>query len=79
MSPNEEEMRQLLRAQIAHAFTYHPPQGDQLERYQQIREKAKEFALLIVNLTPYSPEQTDALKLLNLAAMSANAAIARNE
>jgi hypothetical protein len=67
------------KAQIENAFTYHPPKGDQAQRYQRIREKAKEFALLIVELTPASREQSLALTELEYASMMANAAIARNE
>jgi len=65
--------------QIERDFTYHAPKGDQAERYGKLRDKAKEFALLIAELTPYSTEQVEALTLLNLSTMSANAAIARNE
>lgn len=64
---------------IENDFTYHTPKGNQAERYGQLRDKAKELAHLIVDLTPESPEQEQALQLLNLASMSANAAIARNE
>jgi hypothetical protein len=67
------------RAKIENDFTYHSPKGDQVGRYAQIRDKGKEFALLIAELTPESAEQEHALQLLNLATMSANAAIARNE
>lgn len=67
------------KAKIENDFTYHTPKGDQIERYAQIRDKGKEFALLIAELTPESAEQDQALQLLNLATMSANAAIARNE
>lgn len=66
-------------ALIEKNFTYHPPKGDQPERYSALRTQAKELALTIVRLTPSSPEQEQALFLLNLAVMSANAAIARNE
>lgn len=74
MDPKEEK-----RAQIEHNFTYHAPKGDQVERYQQIRDKAKELALLIVDLTPYSREQSLAITELEKAVAFANAAIARNE
>jgi len=66
-------------AQIENDFTYHTPKGNQAERYAQLRDKAKEFALLIIELTPDSPDQSISLTLLNLATMSANASIARNE
>ncbi len=67
------------RAQIENNFTYHAPKGDQAERYVQLREKAKEYALLIVDLTPVSREQSLALTQLEYCSMMANAAIARNE
>lgn len=67
------------RNQIENNFTYHAPHGDQLERYERLRAKAKEFALLIVKLTPESREQSLALTNLEYASMMANAAIARNE
>lgn len=67
------------RARIERDFTYHPPKNDQATRYAALRDKAKEFALLIADLTPYSREQSTALTLLNLATMEAHAAIARNE
>lgn len=67
------------REKIIHDFTFQPPKNDQVERYQNIREKGKELALLIYDTTPASLEQEQALQLLNLAVMSANASIARNE
>lgn len=67
------------QAQIEKAFTYHAPKGDQPARYEQLRNKAKEFALLIAELTPASREQSLALTELEKSVMFANAAIARNE
>lgn len=60
-------------------FTYHPPKEDQPVRYTGLREKAREFAELIRQYTPYSREQSLALTALEEAVMWANAAIARNE
>lgn len=60
-------------------FTYHAPLGDQAERYTRLREAAKEFAKLIVELTPESAEQTLAIRDVQRATMLANAAIAINE
>lgn len=68
-----------MEARLARDYTYHAPKGDQQERYVALREKAKELALLIVELTPYSREQSVALTDLEKAIMAANAAIARNE
>ena len=64
---------------IDNNFTYHAPKPGQPEKYQQLRDKAKEFALLIVDLTPESREQSIALTELETATFWANAAIARNE
>ena len=66
-------------AQIENNFTYHAPKPGQAERYTALREKAKEFALLIVELTPASREQSLAITELENAVFWANAAIARNE
>lgn len=63
-------------AQIETDFTYHKPQGDQQERYVAIRDKAREFAYLIAELTPAGRDQSLALTHLKLANMLANSAIA---
>jgi hypothetical protein len=68
-----------LKARIERDFTYHAPKADQPARYTQLREKAKELALLIANLTPQSREQSLALTHLEQATFYANASIARNE
>lgn len=60
-------------------FTYHPPFGDQVSRYQGIRYTAKKFGDLILSDTPESREQSLALTNLEQAVFWANAAIARNE
>ncbi len=68
-----------IKARIENDFTYHAPTPEQVQRYNQLREAAKSFALLIVELTPPSREQSLALTELEKAVMFANAAIARNE
>jgi len=60
-------------------FTYHAPKPGQPEKYQQLREKAKELAYLITELCPASREQSVALTELETSVFWANAAIARNE
>jgi len=60
-------------------YTYHPPKGNQQERYVTIREMAKAFAALILGATPTSREQSLALTKLEEVVMWANSAIARNE
>lgn len=64
---------------IENDYMYHSPTGDQPERYQQIRQKAKELAVVICSNTPPSREQSVALTELDHVVMMANAAIARNE
>ena len=68
-----------LYKRINNDFTYHPPKNDQVDRYEQLRNKAAELAHLIVTLTPISREQSLALTFVEQASMMANAAIARNE
>lgn len=64
---------------IENAFTYHPPKGDQPQRYEAIRNKAKELANLIADTSPNSGERDIALMLVSAAVMFANGAIARHE
>lgn len=64
---------------IENNFTYHAPKAGQPERYTALREKAKEFALLIEQECPESRERSLAFTKLEEAVMWANAAIARNE
>jgi hypothetical protein len=65
--------------QIENNFTYHAPKGDQQERYESIREHARDLAHIINSSTPDSREKSLALTNLEQAVMWANAAIARNE
>ena len=67
------------RAELDQQFTYHPPQPNQLPRYEAIRQKARELAELYVTSTPPSREQSLAITNLQTSAFWANAAIARNE
>ena len=64
---------------IERDFTYHPPKGDQQERYVHLRDTAKDLAFLILENTPISREQSLAITNLEQAIFWANAAIARNE
>ena len=71
MPRSQEEMDKL--------FMYHSPKGDQSERYELLRAKAKEFAQLIDNLVPDSREKSVAFTQLETACFWANAAIARSD
>lgn len=66
-------------AQINSAFKYHPPHGDQAERYTQIREQGRIMAAYLAVVCPPSRELSLALTNLQQAVMWANAAIACNE
>jgi len=48
------------------------------EKYQAIRDKAKELAYLVDDLVPQSREQSLAMTKLEECVMHANAGIARN-
>jgi hypothetical protein len=61
---------------LQHIFSYHAPQGDQLERYNRIRTAALVFAQAIVDDTPAGADQTAAVRKIREASMTANAAIA---
>ena len=68
-----------LTTRIQNDFTYHPPFGNQTERYQALREKAKELAGVMIACCPDSRELSLALTNLEQACFWANASIARNE
>ena len=60
-------------------FKYHAPKGNQIERYEALRNKAKELAHMLDELCPNSREKSLAMTNLEQASMWANASIARNE
>lgn len=64
---------------INNNFTYHPPKPGQPEKYVQLRDKAKELAILIHQLCPSSRERSIAITNLEQAVYWANGSIARNE
>jgi hypothetical protein len=70
------EQEQALREQIEHVFTYHAPTDEQRQRYQAIRDKAKELAFVILTNTPRSSDQSAAMRKLRESVMMANASIA---
>jgi len=66
----------LVREKIETWFTHHPPAPDQIPQYERIRAAAKVFAMVIVDNTPASADQTAAIRKVREAVMTANAAIA---
>lgn len=63
---------------IENVFMYHSPKEGQPEKYNELREKAKELAYLIDGLCPDSREKSLAMTKLEEAVFWANASIARN-
>ena len=59
-------------------FKYHAPKEGQPEKYEALREKAKELAYLIEEVCPNSREKAVAMTQLETAVFWANASIARN-
>ena len=64
---------------VENNFTYHAPFGNQPERYEELRERGKFLARMMLNLCPPSRELSLALTKLEEAIMWANASISRNE
>jgi hypothetical protein len=62
--------------QLVNWFVYHAPKGDEPERYKRINDAALSFARVVVSNTPPSADQSDALRKIREARMTANAAIA---
>lgn len=65
--------------ELRRRFTYHPPKGDQPQRYEEINEATLELAILIRDVTPPGREQALAITALEEARMRANQAIATGE
>lgn len=64
--------------QIENIWKYHVPKDGQPQKYESLREKAKELAFLINELCPESREKSIAFTNLQQVTMFANAAIAIN-
>lgn len=73
------ELDPATRAQINKTFAYVPPHGDQNERYELLRARAKNLARDICRQCPQCGERAHAIARLSEAVMWANASIARNE
>lgn len=64
---------------LDNVFTYHPPTGDQIARYADLRSTGRLLATSIDAHCPPSPERSTAIAKVREAVMWANAAIACNE
>lgn len=76
---NDYEVETKMAQQLEKSFTYYAPKDNQPERYELLRDGAKELAYFIVRNTPPSREQSLAITHLEESIFYANAAIARNE
>lgn len=63
---------------VNESFKYHPPVGDQSERYERIRNTSEDLATLIEELCPPSRERSLAITNLEQASMWAIKSIAVN-
>jgi hypothetical protein len=68
-----------MNKEIEHRFKYHAPNGDQVERYNRLREIFLETATEIDLICPSSRELSLAMTHLEQSLFYANASIARNE
>ena len=64
--------------QLHNRFTYHKPKQDQPEVYEEIRSRARNYALYLNSVCPESKEFSLAITKLEEAVFWANASIARN-
>lgn len=64
---------------ISNTFKYHAPNDSQIKRYAELRDCARNMALLIDDHCPGSREKAIALTKLQETVMFANASIAINE
>lgn len=73
----EINMQEKLKLQqIEDWFTYHKPTDEQIPKYLEIREQAKNFAHTLNQLLPDYPNKSAAMRKLRECVMTANAAIA---
>jgi len=73
------ELNEATKKEIENRFVYHAPKPGQPERYEKLRECAKDMAYLVNAFCPASREKSMALTKLEEMVMWANASIARNE
>lgn len=76
-APPPPAPRPISEEELRTRFTYHAPKPEQISKYDALRYEAWLLASMIVDLTPPSREQSEALTHLETAVMFANAAIAR--
>lgn len=66
-----------LNKELKHVYTYHPPRGNQVDIYYNIRTLGREFAEVVARHCPDCREREKAFERIEEAVMWANAGIAR--
>lgn len=66
----------ITKEHIDNWFKYHTPSPEQVPKYEAIREAGKHLAEVIMENSPPSADQSDAIRSVRYAVMNANAAIA---
>jgi hypothetical protein len=69
-------MPQINEREIENWFTYHAPNSTQNTKYEAIRKAARELAFTILRNTPGGADQSDAIRSVRNAVMTANQGIA---
>ena len=69
------ERVRITNQQIAHWFTYHQPDPEQVQQIQRIREAGAAFAQIVKDNSPGCADQSAAIRHVRDAVMTANAAI----
>lgn len=64
------------RIDVERWFTYQAPTAEGVDRIKAVRDKAKELAVVILDNTPGSADQSAALRKLREVVMVASAAVA---
>jgi len=67
------------KEKLEKSFTYQAPKENQIDKYQALRQKAKELSLLINDLCPEGREKSLSITKLEETIMWANKSIAINE
>lgn len=65
--------------EISRRFEHHPSTAKQMQTYDAIRNKAREFAMLVNGVVPDGREKDLAITHLDAAVMWANAGVARHK
>lgn len=63
---------------IHHRFTYHAPDGEKVQRHENVRRMCRTLALNLNDLLPEGREKSLAITHLEEVSMWANAALARS-